>query len=139
MAQRDLTKNPFVIAAAAAALFLVASVLASWAAENLPSSRSGIYAAFLANGQVYFGTVAKENDRVVVLADVYYLKLPKPIVSQEDLQNLADVSLVKLGNELHGPEDRMEIFRPQILFLERLKPDGRVVKAIENYRQQGAR
>ena len=44
------------------------------------------------------------------------------------------VSLVKLGDELHGPADKMEINRDQILFIEDLKPNSQVVMAIKNYK-----
>jgi len=40
------------------------------------------------------------------------------------------LELVKLGNELHGPEDQMSVNRDQILFIEKLKADSQVVKTI---------
>lgn len=42
-------------------------------------------------------------------------------------------SLVKLGNELHGPEDKMSINLSQVLFVEDLKVDSKVVEAIRAY------
>jgi len=42
--------------------------------------------------------------------------------------------LVKLGKELHGPADDMEISRAQILFFENLKNDGEVAKAIQKFK-----
>jgi len=39
---------------------------------------------------------------------------------------------VKLGSEIHGPEDLMIINRAQILFVENLKPSGRVSQAIRS-------
>ncbi len=56
-------------------------------------------------------------------------------ISQDTSQG--DVSLLKLGNELHGPEDWMEINPAHILFIEELKPDGKVAKAIDAYKQNG--
>ena len=46
------------------------------------------------------------------------------------------LSLVKLGNELHGPQDKMEINDAHIIFIESLKQDGRVVEAIARYKEE---
>ncbi|TAL20734.1 hypothetical protein EPN90_00050 [Patescibacteria group bacterium] len=127
----------YFLAFAAAAFFVLtlAGLSVKFVDENFPSWRPGVYAVFLSNGQVYFGRIKKENNFALTLGDIYYLKLPKPLASQEELQAQDDVSLIKLGNELHGPEDRMEISRNQILFVEKLKADSRVTKAILQYKQ----
>jgi hypothetical protein len=96
------------------------------------SSRSGLYAVFLSNGQVYFGNISTEDDRSLTLNNVYYIQTKGgqnadvPAVS-------TDVALVKLGNELHGPEDYMEINRSSVLFIEKLKQSGKVAQAINSY------
>ena len=41
-----------------------------------------------------------------------------------------EFTLIKLGGELHGPKDQMTINRNQILFIEELKADSKVVTAI---------
>lgn len=137
---RDAQRHPWVVAALATACLVVALTLAGLLLRWVPYSfgRDGVQAVFLAGGQVYFGRIAGETSRSVVLTDVYYLKLATPVTSQDDLQNRSDASLVKLGNELHAPEDRMEIPWDQVLYVERLKPDGRVAKAIAQYQTQGA-
>lgn len=47
------------------------------------------------------------------------------------------ISLAKLGNELHGPEDKMFINSDQLLFWENLKDDGQVAKAISDFVDNG--
>jgi hypothetical protein len=42
----------------------------------------------------------------------------------------SQIQLVKLGSEIHGPTSDMKINRDQILFIENLKPDSQVLKAI---------
>ncbi len=42
--------------------------------------------------------------------------------------------LIKLGEEVHGPEDAMIINRDQVLFYENLKPGGKVSQLIQNYK-----
>lgn len=97
-------------------------------------------AVFLTNGQVYFGKVSKVDNSYVKLTDIYYLQVQQQ-VQPEDKSKQADqqpqVSLAKLGGELHGPEDTMFISRQQVLFWENLKEDGKVTKAIKDYKAQG--
>jgi len=91
-------------------------------------------AVFLSNGQVYFGQIKSENTNTIVVEDIYYLQVTKSLQPAEgDAQQQNELSLVKLGNELHGPEDEMRINRAHILFIENLKEDGKVVRAIQRY------
>lgn len=108
--------------------------------EAMSAKASGYQAIFLTNGQVYFGKVSAADSEYVVLKDIYYLQ----VIQQQPLQGTQQdqaasqaqqqISLVKLGNELHGPMDEMHISKTQILFYEDLKEDGNVVKAIQQYK-----
>lgn len=92
------------------------------------------YAVFLTNGQVYFGILKSPSAQYAEMTDIYYLQ-----VAQQDIQPPADqkdqqqtkLELVKLGNELHGPKDKMQINRDHILFYEAMKNDGQVVQTIQ--------
>lgn len=91
---------------------------------------------FLNNGQVYFGKLSGENGLYPVLRDVFYLQVaqsPQPLQQGETPQ--PNMSLVKLGSELHGPTDQMKINRNQILFIEDLRPDSRVVQSILQFKK----
>jgi hypothetical protein len=95
-------------------------------------------AVFLTNGQVYFGKVSKVDDSYVKLMDIYYLQVQQQVQPKDqNAQQQPQVSLAKLGGELHGPEDVMYISRAQVLFWENLKDDGKVTKAIKDYKAQG--
>ena len=96
----------------------------------------GYQAVFLTNGQVYFGQVVNPNTRYVEVSDIYYLQLQQPLQDQKagETEAQPQLTLIKLGNELHGPEDSMQINRDHILFFEKLKVDSKVVKAIEEYK-----
>lgn len=99
-------------------------------------------AIFLTNGQVYFGKITKETNNYLVLREIYYLQVTQPSLqgsADQKQQQFAQkqepqISLVKLGNELHGPEDEMFISRSQLLFYENLKENSQVVKAIRDYK-----
>lgn len=93
---------------------------------------------FLANGQVYFGKLSVlPLKSTVTLKDIYYLQVRQVLQPAENPQEpQQQISLAKLGNELHGPEDRMTIPKNQILFWEKMKEDSQVVQAIERYRAE---
>jgi|JI8StandDraft_1071087.scaffolds.fasta_scaffold11765_3 hypothetical protein len=98
----------------------------------LPSVINGnsYQAVFLTNGQVYFGKLVSTRGSYK-LTDVYYLQSKQPVQSQgADAGAEGDMALIKLGNELHGPEDWMLINRQHVVFVEQLKGDSRVVQAI---------
>lgn len=94
-------------------------------------------AVFLSNGQVYFGKVTDANIQTLVLEDIYYLRSSKNLQFSENqaaaTTEADNFSLVKLGNEIHGPADKMSINLSQVLFVEDLKPDSKVVEAIKAY------
>lgn len=99
-------------------------------------------AVFLTNGQVYFGKINSHDSSYIELIDIFYLQV-KPVLQQGDENNQdkkqqeqkTELSLVKLGNELHGPMDRMMINKDQVVFVEDLKDDGKVTDAIKRYAQ----
>lgn len=93
-------------------------------------------AVFLTNGQVYFGKLSIVGS-YYKLSDVYYLqnKTGESPDAGGQLSAKGDVELIKLGNEVHGPENSMIIERSQVLFFENLKNDGNVVKSIQQHQK----
>lgn len=89
------------------------------------------------DGQVYFGKLEVLNDRFYKLSDIYYVRVENSIQpnNQTQQQSQASISLAKLGNELHGPEDTMYIRRDKVLFWENIKEDGQVTCAIRKYQK----
>lgn len=122
-------------------ILLVAVVLLMSSTKNVASSEqeavksNQFQAVFLNGGQVYFGKITDINSRYLNMSNIYYLRVNQQV--QPDQANAAnaanDISLVKLGCELHGPEDSMVIYRDQVIFWENLKSDGQVAKAVDEY------
>lgn len=99
------------------------------------SDRGGYQAVFLTNNQVYFGKLSDEDEEYPVLREIYYLRVTTQLQPlAENVPSQPAINLVKLGNELHGPQDEMRINKEHILFVEDLKPDSQVVTAIENFK-----
>jgi len=99
-------------------------------------------AVFLSDGQIYFGKLTNTDKDYATLEDIYYLQVQNNNSDQQPVQQgestAAQITLVKLGNEIHGPKDEMIINRDQILFWENLKTDGQVADAIARYKKDGS-
>ncbi len=87
-------------------------------------------AVFLTNGQTYFGNLYLGPGDFAQLRDVFYLLQTQ--VQSQDPQRPAppQISLQRLGGEIHGPRSDMRISKQQILFYEELRPDSALVAAI---------
>ncbi len=96
-----------------------------------------LQAVFLNGGQVYFGNINTLNNKYIRLNNIYYLRVNQTVQPKSSAQaSNNDISLVKLGCELHGPEDSMVINRDQVVFWENLKTDGQVAKAVAAFVKQ---
>jgi hypothetical protein len=138
-------RNKLVIAIIGVVIAIVLGVIGWFAWSGMQGGATAIdsskyQAVFFTNGQVYFGKLASMNSEYMKLTDVYYLQTQ----SQEDTdsdnpqqasadQN-ANTTLIKLGDEIHGPEDEMIISKDQILFYENLKTDGKVSESISKFK-----
>lgn len=100
--------------------------------ESKYIDRSKLQAIFLNNGQVYFGNIDTLNQSYAKLNNVYYLRVNQQVQPGEQAKQ-NDVSLAKLGCELHGPQDQMIINRSEVTFWENLKDDGQVAKAVAEF------
>jgi hypothetical protein len=95
---------------------------------------NGYKAVFLSNGQVYFGKLTWGFGSYATMTDIYYLRPGATNGGVEQLTTQGgNLDLVKLGNEIHGPTDKMSIRKNNIVFYETLTQDGRVGTAIAQY------
>ena len=97
-------------------------------------------AVFFTNGQVYFGKLDQVNAGYFKLTDVFYIQAQEASANSENPQQTAsdstDIRLIKLGSEVHGPDDEMIISKEQILFFENLTKDGKVSDSIIKYNKE---
>lgn len=119
---------------------LIASSLMFLGKKMEPAPDTDVYqAVFLTNGQVYFGMLANETKDYAQLTDIYYLQVVTPTQgSVEDPEKAQaqqnQLTLVALGNELHGPFNEMWINKDHILFWENMKDTSNVSKAIKDHK-----
>ena len=87
-------------------------------------------AVFLSNNQTYFGHILETSNGYIVLEKVYYFKVVQGSQSSQQL------NLVKLKDEIYGPEDLMRIPDNQITFWQNLRDDSQVVKIIKQLEEK---
>ncbi len=97
-----------------------------------------LQAVFLNTGQVYFGNIKVINSQYLVLQNIYYLQTNNSSSGSTATTSSSNsnVSLVKLGCELHAPYDQMVINMGQVTFWENLQSTGQVAKAVAQYQKQ---
>jgi hypothetical protein len=128
------------------AIILLLVVAVAWFVFSSMNKNAGMaidtgkyQAVFFTNGQVYFGKLSPQSDESLKLTDVFYLQTnaagETDANPQQTSSNESDVQLIKLGDEIHGPEDKMIISKDQILFYENLKTDGKVTNSIGEYKR----
>ncbi len=142
----DMGKNKLItlLMLVSTGVLLVSLIFYAVTGNTLVNNREVAYVAggqyqavFLNGGQVYFGQVTNLNTKYLRLQDIYYLRVNQTVQpNQASSAASNDVSLVKLGCELHGPTDAMLINRDQVIFWENLKTDGQVAKAVAEYKKQ---
>lgn len=94
---------------------------------------------FLNNGSAYFGKLEHVDQQYLKLTKVFYIQTNEA-TTEKDAKEAAqqqggDMQLIKLGNEVYGPEDELRISRDQVTFYGNINPDGKVAKLIEQYKK----
>lgn len=140
------SKLKTVVAIAIAVVALLILLFGGWLALRSATAANidddTYQAVFLTNGQVYFGKLDMAGgDEYARLTDIFYLQAASAEGGAENpqettSQDASDVQLIKLGTEIHGPQDEMMISKEHILFFENLKDDGKVATSIGEYQGQ---
>lgn len=128
----------------AVALLVVVLAIAGWFMwSNAQNGATGInssrfQAIFLNNGQIYFGKLSDFNDTSFKLTNIYYPQAQSTGEEEENSTQDASsgIQLIRLGDEVHGPESEMFISKEQVLYYENLKSDSKVSQLIQQNEKQ---
>jgi hypothetical protein len=120
------------------ALVLALIVMFAWGSNGQQSkliNKDDYQAVFInvngtTGGQVYFGHIKDITGSYIDLQNVFYIQ------NQNGSSSNNSYTLVKLGCELHGPDDEMVINNSQVYFWENLKPSGQVSQKIADFYKQ---
>jgi len=127
------------IIAAVAVVVVLLGGLAWWKMGSTAPASGQYQAVFLDNGQVFFGKLKNTEGTYLRVEDAYYTKkqdLPADATEEQKKAVDNNVSLVKVGNEVYGPENSLNIKAEQVLFWQNLKTDSKVAKAIESAKSE---
>ena len=141
------SQKKFILVLAGVLVAILVIVLSGWLlyrSSTAATIDNGKYqAVFFTNGQVYFGKLKQVNANYFKLTDVFYIQAQEADAESTDSENpqqtstqSTDIRLIKLGSEVHGPDDEMIISKDQVLFFENLKTDGKVSDSITKYNNQ---
>jgi hypothetical protein len=92
------------------------------------------YAVKLVTEETFYGQIEDTGADPVVIKNVYYNydQLSEESGSEAG-EGGGNLRLVKRGKETHGPEGTMNIVRAQVVYMEPLKDESKVLKAILDY------
>ncbi|MCK5211577.1 hypothetical protein KAJ89_02650 [Candidatus Parcubacteria bacterium] len=90
------------------------------------------YMVKLMNEETYYGLIGDTTADPIIIKSVYYNY--DQLNSEESSQpSSGNLRLVKRGKEMHGPDGTLSVVRAQVVFMEPLTEDSKVLKAILNY------
>lgn len=139
-----LTRIITVLAVVVVAALIIGIILAIVGSNNNDNNKpesnyvetNKLQAVFLNTGQVYFGHIKSLNSNYFVITNIYYLQATSNGSSSSSSDKSSNVTLVKLGCELHEPYDQMVINSDQVTFWENLQDNGQVAKAVSQFQKQ---
>jgi hypothetical protein len=111
---------------------VAAAALFAWQYLSSPIMTNRYQAVFLNNGQVYFGKLHGYYGAHPYMTDVYYFQANAQ--TGKDNGN-SDQLLVKLGQEVHAPENKLLLNKDAIIFVENLTEKSKVLDAINSDKQ----
>ena len=99
------------------------------------SNKNSWYSVKLINNEFYYGQIKDTSADPIVLENVYYNydQINSEQNADVEKQESGNLRLVKRGKETHGPDGSMSIVRTQVVYMEPLEEESKVLKAILDY------
>lgn len=88
------------------------------------------YLVKLMNNEIFYGQITDTAADPLIIRNVYY---DYDSLKKETAGESANLRLVKRGKETHGGEGTLDVVRGQVVYMEPLKEDSKVLKAILEY------
>jgi len=101
--------------------------------SNIPASLEKWYAVKLVDNEVFYGKINDVSADPVVIKNVYYNYDQLQNGTSTEMNMTGNIRLVKRGKEAHGGEGSLNIVRAQVLYMEPLKDDSKILRAIVEY------
>lgn len=128
-----LKKERLVTYVAAFVAVLVIAVAVSWLLDNKfmqQIDKSSYQVVYLTNGQAYFGKLQNTGGEYLVMKEPYAAQSVAP--KEGDTQaSAATTTLLKVSQQVYGPQDSIAIKSDQVSFWQNLRSDSKVTVAIK--------
>ena len=115
------TGSILVIGVAAWLLFCI-----PWGQQRILNDR--YQAVYLTSGQIYFGKLQNSHGDFLTLKGPYIAQQK----TDEDQATHAETSLVKVTQQVYGPDDSIALSANQVQFWQNLRADSKIVQTIES-------
>jgi hypothetical protein len=113
-------------------IFFKGAPIAGKPEKNSPSVSTGWYSVKLVDGEIFYGQIADTAADPVIIKNVYY-NYDQTKDANKPVDETASLKLVKRGKETHGPDGSMDVVRAQVIYMESLSTDSKVLQAILQY------
>lgn len=129
-------KLPWVFVAVLVAVLITA--ICVWWFVSRPTSQvnqDGYQIVYMTTGQAYFGKLVSTSGEFFVLENVYVTQaqdLPENASDQQKQATEANTSLIKVTNQVYGPDDQMQLRADNVLFWQNLSDASKVSEAIRS-------
>jgi hypothetical protein len=132
---KPLNKAWFSLAVIALAAVVVLGLLSMYHLSGSPSRRSvdknRYQAVHVSDGRVFFGKIQHIDAHFIGLADAYYTAQASTENVDTTVTNQSNnLSLIKAGEEVYGPDGKVLIQLEQVVYWENLKTDSKLLEAI---------
>ncbi len=124
-------RRQLLLAVGAFSLLLIGTIAGFW--YFLPKQRintSSYQIVYMTNGQAYFGKLQNTSGDYLVLQHPYTTQSIKANETDETAA-AATATLIKVSDQVYGPEDSIAIKTTQVTFWQNLRSDSKVATAIK--------
>jgi hypothetical protein len=129
----NMKKKKMILAVVAVLVLLLVMIGLWWRYGNFGLDRGKYQAVFLnGNNQVFFGKLKNTKGEYLQLDKAYYVQPQTTGADGKTKSTGNDVTLVKVGDGVYGPEDSMMIRSSQVSFWQNLRSDSKVSKTIDS-------
>jgi hypothetical protein len=100
------------------------------------------YGVFINNNEAFVGHITGADSQNITMKDIYYLTLEARDANGNTITNPTAAQfkpfIKKLGQEVYGPKDVIQISRQNVRYYSELRDDSDVVKAILGFEKNPA-
>lgn len=127
-----------IIVAVLVAVVVVGFLAAYWWLAARPQlDRSKLQVVGLSNGQVYFGYLQNTEGTYLVIKSPYTEQsLGASDKNEDGTAKTSQTALLRVKNQVYGPEDSIAIRSDQVSFWQNLRDDSKVTQAIKAKQDQ---